>query len=214
MLRRRCVSMRQLLLHSDWQAMRWYWWLRRRKWRVVLRRYRLYRPILLLRLGRSCHQMFSAVLLVSPQYLHREPTNQVSHFEGGTGDRKLYVIGRLLLCSASAVRRGHHKPHLCIVERNSSTPVRMRFSLTQEGLGRVIPSGGAGQWWNKCVEAKSIFLPFLVFKLETDRFHFFETDTNIFKKLFTDNWPVTGILLTTDTEFQNLLTDIFSDILT
>jgi len=37
------------------------------------------------------------------------------------------------------------KLHLCIVEQNSPTPVRRRFSLTQEGLDRVIPGGeGAG----------------------------------------------------------------------
>jgi len=52
------------------------------------------------------------------------------------------VIGRLLLCSASAVRHAKDtKPHLCIIERNSSTPVRRQFSLTQEGLCRVIPGG-------------------------------------------------------------------------
>jgi len=33
------------------------------------------------------------------------------------------------------------KPHLCIVERNSPTLVRRRFSVTQEGLGRVISGG-------------------------------------------------------------------------
>jgi len=31
------------------------------------------------------------------------------------------------------------KSYLCIVERNSPTPVCMQFSLIQEGLGRVIP---------------------------------------------------------------------------
>jgi len=33
------------------------------------------------------------------------------------------------------------KPHLGIVQRNSPTPVRRRFSLTQKGLGRVILGG-------------------------------------------------------------------------
>jgi len=33
------------------------------------------------------------------------------------------------------------KPHLCIIEWNSPTPVRKQFSLMQEGLGRVIPGG-------------------------------------------------------------------------
>jgi len=32
------------------------------------------------------------------------------------------------------------KPHLCIVEWNSPISVRKRFSLTQKGLDRVIPS--------------------------------------------------------------------------
>jgi len=32
-------------------------------------------------------------------------------------------------------------PYLCIVERNSPTLVRRRFSVIQEGLGRVIPGG-------------------------------------------------------------------------
>jgi len=61
--------------------------------------------LLLLRLGRSYHQIFSAVILRHLQ------------FAEGT------------------------KPHLCIVERNSPTPVRRRISLTQESLGRVIPGG-------------------------------------------------------------------------
>jgi len=62
------------------------------------------------------------------------------------------VIGRLLLCSASAVQFTEGtRPQLCIVERNSPTPVRRRFSLTQEGLGRVIlggerQGGGINMW--------------------------------------------------------------------
>jgi len=43
-----------------------------------------------LRLGRSCHQIFSAFFFwASPQCHLREPPNQVSHLEGGTGDRRL-----------------------------------------------------------------------------------------------------------------------------
>jgi len=38
-------------------------------------------------------------------------------------------------------------------------------------------------------------------RLETDRRH---------KKIFTDIWPVADILLTTDADFQNLLTDILT----
>jgi len=53
------------------------------------------------------------------------------------------------------------KPHLCIVERKSPTPVRRRFSLKHEGLGRVIP----GDERNKCVEARCMFLLFGVLLL-------------------------------------------------
>jgi len=66
----------------------------------------------------------------------------VPHLEGGSGDRKL-VCDRLfasLLCVDLQFAKGT-KPHLCIVEQNSPTPVHRRFSLAQEGLGRVIPGG-------------------------------------------------------------------------
>jgi len=44
----------------------------------------------------------------------------------------------------------------------SGTPVRKRFSPTQEGLGRVIPGGeGPGDGTNEYIEARSIFLPFV-----------------------------------------------------
>jgi len=50
--------------------------------------------------------------------------------------------------------------HLCIVELNSPKLVFRQFGLTQEGLGRVIPSDERPGGWNKCVEARGIFLPF------------------------------------------------------
>jgi len=67
------------------------------------------------------------------------------------------VIGRLLFCSAYALRRGRQAPFVH-VERNSSTPVRRRFSLTQEGLSRVIPGGeepgdGINVWRRETVSA-------------------------------------------------------------
>jgi len=54
------------------------------------------------------------------------------------------------------------KPHLCIVERNSPTQVRRRFSLTQEDLGRVIPGGerpgdGINMWRREVFFCHSIF---------------------------------------------------------
>jgi len=38
-----------------------------------------------------------------------------------------------------------------------------------------------------------------MFKLETGRYHFFKTDTDIFR-FFTDIWPAADILLITDTD--------------
>ena len=32
-------------------------------------------------------------------------------------------------------------PHMCVSERNRSTPVRRRLSLTHAGLGKLIPGG-------------------------------------------------------------------------
>jgi len=55
-----------------------------------------------------------------------------------------------------------------------------------------------------------------VYLLETDRYHFFEIDANIFKNFFTDIYPIVYILLTTDTDvpiFTYQYT-VFSDILT
>jgi len=52
------------------------------------------------------------------------------------------VIGYLILCSVAPhlqfAARGHHS-HLCIVKQNSPMLVCRQFSLTQEGLDRVIP---------------------------------------------------------------------------
>jgi len=118
-----------------------------------------------LRLGRCCHQMLSAVFLsfwAIPLCHHREPPNHVFHLEGGTGDRKL-VCGRPfapLLCICSSSRTTKH--HLCIVERNSPTPVRRWFSLTQEGLGWVIPGGerpgdGINEWRREEFFCHSVF---------------------------------------------------------
>jgi len=55
------------------------------------------------------------------------------------------------------------KPHLCIVERISPTPVRRRFSLIQEDLCRVIPGGeGPGDkinlWRREIIFCHFVFL--------------------------------------------------------
>jgi len=46
-------------------------------------------------------------------------------------------------------------------------------------------------------------------EVETNRYHFFETD-RYFQKIFTDSCPAADIRLAT--VFQNLLTDIFTKI--
>jgi len=51
--------------------------------------------------------------------------------------------------------------------------------------------------------------------VETDRYNsFFETDTDISKKIFTDICPAADIRLATDIIFKNLPTDTFAGILT
>jgi len=60
------------------------------------------------------------------------------------------VIGGLLSVPHLQFAEGT-KPYLYIVEQNSPTPVHRRFSLTQEGLGRVIlggegPGDGINMW--------------------------------------------------------------------
>jgi len=64
-----------------------------------------------------------------------------------------------------------------------------------------------------CLDFDSYVLLTLL-EIETDRYHVFENDTDIFKIFFTDIWPVADILLTPIPIFQYLLTDIFADILT
>jgi len=54
------------------------------------------------------------------------------------------------------------KPHQCIVKRNSPTPVRRRFSLTREGLGRIIsggdgPGDGINVWRREVFFCHSVF---------------------------------------------------------
>jgi len=55
-----------------------------------------------------------------------------------------------------------------------------------------------------------------MFRLEVDRYPFFETDTviSIFSVFFTDIWPVTDIRLATDTNIPKFVYPMFSDILT
>jgi len=90
----------------------------------------------LLRLGRLYHQMLSAV--VSSQ-------STVSSSRAAKprwyGDRKLVSDRPFapLLCICSLPRAP--SSIFCIVERKNSTPVRRWFSLTQEGLDKVIPGG-------------------------------------------------------------------------
>ena len=62
------------------------------------------------------------------------------HLDGGRWGRCYHVLSCLLLCATpTSHRRGIL--HLCIVERNSPTPVRRRLSLTYAGLEKDIPDG-------------------------------------------------------------------------
>ena len=60
------------------------------------------------------------------------------HLDGGGWGRMLsraQLFCSFALHSQAAIRA---IPHLCIVERNSPTPVRRRLSLTHAGLGKDI----------------------------------------------------------------------------
>jgi len=104
-------------------------------------------------------QLFEAI----PQCHHRELPNQVSHLEGGTGDRKLVCDQSFapLLCICSRLRAPSpiFSPTCALF---SPMPVHRRFSLTQESH-----SQWCGAWrWNKCVKARStVFFCYSVFYL-------------------------------------------------
>jgi len=97
--------------------------------------------LLLLRWADLVIRYLEQFFWASPQCHHREPPNQVSHLEGGTGDRKLECDRPFAPLHRHLQYADGTKPHLCIDERNSPTPVRRRFSLSQEGLDRIIPGG-------------------------------------------------------------------------
>jgi len=87
----------------------------------------------------------------------------MSHLEGGLGDRKL-VYDRPFAPPHLQFAEGT-KPHLYIVERNSPSLVRMLFSLTREGLGRIIPGAeGPGDGINVWRRRK-VFFCYSVFHL-------------------------------------------------
>jgi len=47
---------------------------------------------------------------------------------------------------------------------------------------------------------------------EIDRYHFFETDTDIFKNFFTDIWPSADIRLATDTDVSKFAYRYFNKV--
>jgi len=105
--------------------------------------------------------MFSVVPLSRPQCHHQEPPNHVPHLEGGIRDSKL-VCDRPFTPQLQYAEGT--ETHVCIVERNSPTSVRRRFSLTQEGLGRVIP-GGEGPEDGINIWRRELFFCYSVFHL-------------------------------------------------
>jgi len=52
----------------------------------------------------------------------------------------------------------------------------------------------------------------LVFMLEADRYHTYETNTDIFKKIFTDIWSVADIRLATNIDIPNFAYRYFNKV--
>jgi len=94
----------------------------------------MYGPIL-------CHQMLSAVVCSQSIVSSLRAAKPSAPFGGW---HRWHEASMRLAVWSSALHLQFvegTKPHLCIVERNSPMLVRRWFSLTQEGLGRIIPGG-------------------------------------------------------------------------
>jgi len=98
---------------------------------------------LLLCLGRLFHQMLSAVVLSQFTTVSSSRAAKPSvPFGGWYRGQEASMLSAVCSSAPHLQLAESTKPHLCIVEWNSPTPVRRRFSLTQEGLDRVIHGGG------------------------------------------------------------------------
>jgi len=109
------------------------------------------------------HQMLSAVLWEPVHRVLSSRTAKPFVPIGGWYRRQEASMWSTVYSSAPKLQFAEcTKHHLCIVELNSPTPVRRRFCLTQEGLGRVIP-GGEGPagaitvWMREVFNCHSVF---------------------------------------------------------
>jgi len=124
----------------------------------------------ILRLGRSCCQMQSFVVWSQSTVSSSRAAKPSIPFGGYYKGQEASMWSAVCSSAPHLQFAEDTKPHLCIVERNSPTPVRRRFSLTQEGLCRVIPGGegpgdGINVWRRKVFFCHSIFHFFIITKL-------------------------------------------------
>jgi len=92
---------------------------------------------LLLRLGRFYHQMLSAVLLSQSTGSSTRAAKPSVPFGGWYRGHEASMWSAVCSSAQHLQFAEGNTPYLCIVERNSRTPVRRRFSLNQKGLGTV-----------------------------------------------------------------------------
>jgi len=91
----------------------------------------------LLRLGRSCHQMFSAVLLSQSIVSSLRAAKPNVPFGGWHREQEANMWSAVCSSAPHLQLVEDIYPHLCIVERKSRTLIRKRFSQKQKGLGKV-----------------------------------------------------------------------------
>jgi len=117
------------------------------------------KQLLLLCLGRLFHHMQSAVVWSQSTMSSSRATKPSVPFGGWYRGSDRPFAPLLRICSSP---RTPNPIYAFIVERNSPTPVLRQFSLTHEGLGRVIPFGegpgdGVNVWRREVFFYHSIF---------------------------------------------------------
>jgi len=102
---------------------------------------------ILFRLGRSCHQMFSAVLFSQSAVSPSRAAKPVFHLEGGTGDRKLIFDRSFasLLCRGGSCR-----------QVSCRQPPRQEITSTARGLCQQPPRGDP---WKMSSQLKQMKTP-------------------------------------------------------
>jgi len=115
---------------------------------------------------RSPSSLFGPILSSYVQCSSFEPMHRSVPFGGWYRGKEASMWSAVCFSASHLQFTKDTKPHLYIVEQNSPTAVRERFSPTQEGLGRgSFPVWGARRW-NECVEARNIFaIPYFTYDL-------------------------------------------------